>query len=53
MLLIWTRPKLLSDKALESIRHNSADSIPTSYLVCIKMASILNSQITWARAYKA
>ena len=26
------------------IRHNSADSVPTSNLVCIKMASILNSQ---------
>ena len=26
------------------MRHNSANSIPTSDLVCIKMASILNSQ---------
>ena len=26
------------------IRHNSADSIPTSNLVCINMASILKSQ---------
>ena len=27
-----------------SIRHKSADSVPTSNLVCIKMACILNSQ---------
>ena len=29
---------------LHEIRHNSADSVSTSNLVCIKMASILNSQ---------
>ena len=32
------------DCTLHGIRHNSADSVPTSNFVCIKMASILNSQ---------
>ena len=28
----------------ETFRHNSADSVPASYVFCVKMASILNSQ---------
>ena len=32
-----------------SIRHNSTDSLPTSDLVCIKMASILNTQARYLK----